>query len=82
MSNPPDFKSVPGMSKETREELAAIFNALSTWRDEIETANERCLGKVLDRTSAVARTMGWPDQAIALNTGVLGRRLKGADAND
>ena len=64
MSNLPDFKSVPGMSKETREELAAMFNALSTWRDEVETVNERCLKRVLDRTSAVARTMGWPDQAI------------------
>jgi hypothetical protein len=47
-----------------REELVATFDALSNWRDEIETANERCLGKVLDRTAAVARAMGWPDQAV------------------
>src|SRR4029453_10359123 len=39
----------------------APFDALSNWRDEIETVNERCLNKVLDRTSAVARAMGWPD---------------------
>lgn len=64
MANPPDFKTIPGMSKELREELIATFNALSNWRDEVETANERCLGKVLDQTSSVARALGWPDQAI------------------
>jgi len=64
MSTQLDFKSIPGMTKEVREELAATFDALSNWRDEIETANERSLGKVLDRTAAVARAMGWPDQAV------------------
>jgi hypothetical protein len=59
-----DFKTMPGMTKEVREELVATFDALSHWRDEIETVNERCLNKVLDRTSAVGRAMGWPDQAI------------------
>jgi hypothetical protein len=52
------------MNKEVREELVATFDALSSWRDEIEQVNERCLNKVLDRTSAVARSMGWPDQTI------------------
>ena len=60
----PGMSNMPGMSKETREELVATFDALSNWRDEIETVNERCLRKVLDQTSAVARTMGWPDQSI------------------
>jgi hypothetical protein len=59
-----DFTNIPGMTKEMREGVIAAFEALSTWRDEIETANERCLSKVLDRTSAIARAMGWPDQAI------------------
>jgi hypothetical protein len=59
-----DFKNIPGMSKEVREELIATFDALSNWRDEIETVNERCLNNVLDRISAVARAMGWPDQAV------------------
>src|SRR5262245_39897756 len=64
MSNPHDFKTMPGVSKEIREELVAAFDALSHWRDEIETVNERCLSTVLDRTSSVARSMGWPDRAI------------------
>jgi hypothetical protein len=64
MTDLPDLKTIPGMSKEVREELAATFNALSNWRDEVETANERCLTSVLDHTSSVARALGWPDQAI------------------
>jgi hypothetical protein len=59
-----DFANMPGMTREMREGVIAAFDALSNWRDEVETANERCLSKVLDRTSAIARAMGWPDQAI------------------
>src|SRR5262252_4639499 len=66
MASSSDFRSmnVPGMTKEMRDRMTAVFDALSNWRDEIETANERCLGKVLDQTSSVARSMGWPDQAV------------------
>jgi hypothetical protein len=64
MSTALDFKSIPGITKEMREELVATFDALSNWRDKIEAANERCLSKVLDRTAAVSRAMGWPDQAV------------------
>jgi hypothetical protein len=64
MASSTDFANIPGMTKEMRESVVAALNTMSNWRDEIETANERCLGKVLDQTSAVARSMGWPDQAI------------------
>jgi len=64
MASSTDLANVPGMTKEMREGVVAAFDALSNWRDEIETANERCLGKVMDQTSQVARAMGWPDQAI------------------
>ena len=64
------------MTKETREELVATFDALSNWRNEVETVNERCLEKVLDRTSAVARTMGWPDQAIKATREYFERHLQ------
>ena len=49
-----------------RDGVVAAFDALSNWSDEIETVNERCLKKVLDQTSTVARSMGWPDQAIRM----------------
>jgi hypothetical protein len=64
MASSSDFVNIPGMTREMRDGVVAAFDALSNWRDEIETVNERCLGKVLDRTSAIARSMGWPDQAI------------------
>jgi len=64
MSTALDFKSMPGITKQMREELVATFDAMSNWRDEIETVNKRCMGKVLDQTSAVARSMGWSDQAV------------------
>ena len=57
MSTALDFKSMPGITKQMREELVATFDAMSNWRDEIETVNKRCMGKVLDQTSAVARSM-------------------------
>ena len=58
--------NMPGMTKEMRDGAAAAFDALSKWRDEIESVNERCLKKVLDQTSTVARSMGWPDQAVRM----------------
>jgi hypothetical protein len=44
--------------------LITAIDALANWRDEIETVNERCLGKVLDQTSSVVQAMGWPEQTI------------------
>lgn len=64
MARSSDFTNIAGMTKEMGDRVVAAFDALSNWRDEIETANERCLGKVLDQTSAVARSMGWPDEAV------------------
>jgi hypothetical protein len=64
MATSDNFANIPGLTKEMRDGVKATFDALANWRDEIEAVNERCLGKVLDHTSAVARSMGWPDQAI------------------
>ena len=66
MAGASEFPIMPGMTKEMRNGLVAAFDALSHWRDEIETVNERCLKKVLDQTSTVARSMGWPDQAVRM----------------
>jgi hypothetical protein len=52
------------MTSEMRNNAVAAYDALSHWRDEIETANQRCLGEVTDKMCAVARAMGWPDHAI------------------
>jgi hypothetical protein len=71
-----DVTNIPGMTKEMRDRVGAAFDALSNWRDEIEIANERCLGKVLDQTSAVARSMGWPEEAIKTTQDYLKRTSK------
>jgi hypothetical protein len=64
MANTSDFVNLPGTTKEMRDRLITAFDALTNWRDEIQTANERCLGNVLEQTSEVARSMGWPDEAV------------------
>jgi maltooligosyltrehalose synthase len=51
-------------SNEARQAVAGALQALSKWRDELAAANERCLAKVLDQTSAAARAVGWPDHVI------------------
>jgi len=64
MANASDFANLPGTTKEMRDRLIAAFDALANWRDEIQTANERCLQNVLEHTSEVARSMGWSDEAV------------------
>jgi len=64
MANASDFANLPGTTKEMRDRLIVAFDALANWRDEIQTANERCLKNVLEQTSEVARSMGWSDEAI------------------
>jgi hypothetical protein len=76
MAGSHDFANIPGMTREMREGVIAAFEALSNWRDEVETANERCLVRVLDRTSAIARAMGWPDQAITMTREYLEKTSK------
>jgi hypothetical protein len=65
------------MSKEIGDQLIATFDSLSHWRDEVEAVNERCLSEVLVHTSAVARAMGWPDQAIQTTREHLENAAKG-----
>lgn len=71
-----DIMNAPGMTKEMRNGVIAALDALSNWRDEIESVNERCLGKVLDQIAVVARSMGWPDQAISTTREYLERTSK------
>jgi hypothetical protein len=59
-----DFGNVPGMTRELRASVISAFEALSNWRDEIESVNKRYVSKVLDETSAAARSMGWSDEAV------------------
>jgi hypothetical protein len=67
-----DLGHVAGVTDEMSEALTTTFAALANWRDEVETANKRYLGKVLDRFAKTARMMGWPEEAIAANREIIG----------
>ena len=62
MMSASDIRKLTSLSSEARQALTGAFEALEQWRDEIFSANERHLTKVLDQMVASQRSMGWPDQ--------------------
>src|SRR3974390_879976 len=53
----------PGLSDEARRAVNAAFDAMSTWRT--ETVNsEKSFERVIDKTAAAARALGWPEQIV------------------
>ena len=64
MMSAPDIDSLR-LNKESRQAVTGAFEALEQWRDEIFSANDRCLTKVLDEMAAAHREMGWPDHVTA-----------------
>ena len=57
-----DIRELTSLSSAARQSVTGAFDALEQWRDEIFSANERHLTKVLDQVAAAQRAMGWPDQ--------------------
>ena len=57
-----DIRELTSLSSESRQTVTGAFEALEQWRDDIFSANERHLTKVLDRLAATQRATGWPDQ--------------------
>src|SRR6266566_421481 len=53
-----------GLSDEARKAVNAAFDAMSTWR--IETANnsEKNSEEVIEKMTAAARALGWPEQIV------------------
>jgi hypothetical protein len=64
MMNVAEIRNLPSLSSGARQALTGAFNALAHWRDEIFSANERCLTKAVDEMAAAQRALGWPDHAI------------------
>jgi hypothetical protein len=65
MMSASDIGRLTTLSKESRQAVTTAFEALEEWRDEIFSANDRCLTKVLDQMAVAHRAMGWPDQVTA-----------------
>ena len=53
--------SFPCLSGEARQAAMAALNAVAQWRDEIASANDRCLTKVLDQVATAQLAQGWPN---------------------
>ena len=49
---------------EARESVNAVFDALSTWRDEVAASTERFSELVLTKMTPAARAMGWPEELV------------------
>ena len=59
-----DTKTSPAFDSEVRQAATLAIDALSKWRNELTTTNDRWLSKVLDQMSAVARALDWPDNVL------------------
>jgi hypothetical protein len=53
-----------GLNEETRKTMNAAFDALSDWRNDIQTTAEKNSAVVFDRMSAAAKAMGWPSDVV------------------
>jgi cellobiose-specific phosphotransferase system component IIA len=60
-----DARSPTLLSGEARQAVATALSALSQWRNETFTANDRCLTKVLEEIANAHRALGWPDHVAA-----------------
>ena len=64
MTRFPESRVIPILPRETREAIKAVFDALSEWRDEVNTSTERYSESVLDKMAAAARALGWPKELV------------------
>jgi hypothetical protein len=56
--------SVPGLSTEARKAVNAVFDAMSNWRTETITNNEKGIGQIIEKMAGAARALGWPEQIV------------------
>jgi len=65
MMSTSDIGKLRSLSSQSRQAVTGAFEALEQWRDEVFSANDRCLTNVLDQMAAAHRAMGWPDHVTA-----------------
>ena len=64
MATSPDTRAMQTLTREAREAIKAVFEALSEWRDEVGTTTERYSETVLDKMADAARALGWPKELV------------------
>lgn len=56
--------AITGLTTEAREAMNAALKAMSTWRNEMADMNERNGKRVVEKMSAAAAALGWPEQIV------------------
>ena len=64
MASSLNSRATPNLPREAREAIKAVFDALSEWRDEVNTSTERYSERVLAKMAAAARALGWPKELV------------------
>jgi hypothetical protein len=64
MASSPNNRTSQVLSRDAREAIKAVFDALSEWRDEVSTSTERNSEALLDKMAAAARALGWPKELV------------------
>jgi len=54
----------PGLSEEARKAVAAAFDAMSAWRNDLMIAGEKGGDRALDKMAAAAKALGWPAEIV------------------
>jgi hypothetical protein len=56
--------SIPGLSNKARDAVNAAFDAMSNWRNETAETSEKNSKLVIEKMSAAATALGWPEQVV------------------
>jgi hypothetical protein len=64
MSSSSNSRAAQTLPRETRDAIKAVFDALSEWRDEVNTSTEKYSEAVLDKMAVAARALGWPKAVV------------------
>src|SRR5262245_66191424 len=54
----------PTLSDEARKAVNDAFDAMSAWRIETASNNEKNSEQVIEKLAAAARALGWPEQIV------------------
>lgn len=66
-SNPSDFfnsAAFSALGDEQRKAMVAAFDAMSKWRSEINSMQEKNSAAVFDKMSSAAKSLGWPTEMV------------------
>lgn len=61
--NPEAFKA---LGEEQRKAMTAAFDAMSNWRQELNSMQEKNSAAVFDKMSSAAKSLGWPSEFVDL----------------